>query len=317
MLFQAWMVRCFGRTILQTTGLKILKFYGASYSEDRLATDVLYIYFFRSLEVQQIIHPPGSDIIYVVGFVGLSQVDAYQINVRNGAVLKHRSAAFPGGFCGEASLVSSDTLVSLDGTRSSLISISFLDGEISLQQTHISDLVGDLFGNAVMLPSKLTGMLLIKINNFVVFVRVADEGKLEVTEKINDAVVSDALAFSEGQQAFGLVEHADSKIHLTVKLVNDRNGDLLKESIGMDHQRGRVHKIFMNSYIRTDRSHGFRALIVMEDHSLLLLQQGEIVWSREDGLASIIDGTPSELPVEKEGVSVAKVEHNLFEWLKV
>jgi hypothetical protein len=55
----------------------------------------------------------------------------------------------------------------------------------------------------------------------------------------------------------------------------------------------------------------------MEDHSLLLLQQGAIVWSREDGLASIIGVTTSELPVEKKGVSVAKVEQNLFEWLKV
>lgn len=271
----------------------------------------------ESLEVQQVIHPLGSDMIYAVGFVGLSQLDAYQINVRNGEVLKHRSAAFPGGFCGEVSLVSSDTLVALDATRSSLISISFLDGEISLQQTHISNLVGDSFGMAVMLPSKLSGMLMIKIDNYMVFVRVADEGKLEVAEKINDAAaVSDALALSEGQQAFGLVEHGGNKIHLTVKLVNDWNGDLLKESIRMDHQRGCVHKIFINSYIRTDRSHGFRALIVMEDHSLLLLQQGEIVWSREDGLASIIDVTASELPVEKEGVSVAKVEHNLFEWLK-
>ncbi|KAJ9702333.1 hypothetical protein PVL29_004189 [Vitis rotundifolia] len=271
----------------------------------------------ESLEVQQIIHPLGSDMIYAVGFVGLSQLDAYQINVRNGEVLKHRSAAFPGGFCGEVSLVSSDTLVALDATRSSLISISILDGEISLQQTHISNLVGDSFGMAVMLPSKLSGMLMIKINNYMVFVRVADEGKLEVAEKINDAAaVSDALALSEGQQAFGLVEHGGNKIHLTVKLVNDWNGDLLKENIGMDHQRGCVHKIFINNYIRTDRSYGFRALIVMEDHSLLLLQQGEIVWSREDGLASIIDVTASELPVEKEGVSVAKVEHNLFEWLK-
>ncbi|CAI8599966.1 unnamed protein product [Vicia faba] len=63
----------------------------------------------------------------------------------------------------------------------------------------------------------------------------------------------------------------------------------------------------------TDRSHGFRALMVMEDHSLLLVQKGEIVWSREDGLSSVVDVTTSELPVEKDGVSVAKVEQNLFE----
>lgn len=36
-----------------------------------------------------------------------------------------------------------------------------------------------------------------------------------------------------------------------------------------------------------------------------------------DGLASVIDVTTSELPIEKHGVSVAKVEQNLFEWLKV
>ena len=84
----------------------------------------------------------------------------------------------------------------------------------------------------------------------------------------------------------------------------------------MDCQSGLVHKVFINNYIRTDRSHGFRALIVIEDHSLLLVQQGEIVWSRDDGLASIIDVT-SEVPVKKHGVSSAKVEQNLFEWLKV
>ena len=38
----------------------------------------------------------------------------------------------------------------------------------------------------------------------------------------------------------------------------------------------------------------------MEDHSSLLLQQGNIVWTREDGLASIVDVTTSELPLEKE-----------------
>ena len=64
-------------------------------------------------------------------------------------------------------------------------------------------------------------------------------------------------------------------------------------------------------------SHGFRALVIAEDHSLALLQQGEIVWSREDGLAEIIDETTVELPLEMDGISVAEVEHNLFEWLKV
>ncbi|XWS70327.1 hypothetical protein CRYUN_Cryun03dG0038500 [Craigia yunnanensis] len=217
----------------------------------------------EGLEVLQVIQPPGSDLVYVVGFAASSQFEMYQINARNGELLKHESAAFSGGFLGEVSLVSSETVVALDATG------------------------------------------------------VIGEGKLEVVEKTNhETAVSDALSISEGQQAFALIQHAGSEINLTVKLAHDWDGNLLNENVKMDQQRGLVHKVFINNYIRTDRSYGFRVLIVMEDHSLLLLQQGEIVWRREDGLASIIDVTILELPVERDGVSVAKVEHNLFEWLK-
>ncbi|XP_057957645.1 uncharacterized protein LOC131150740 [Malania oleifera] len=271
----------------------------------------------ESVEVQNVIQPLGSDIIYAVGFVGLSQVAIYQIHSRNGEVLKQQSAAFPGSFSGEASLVSSDMLVALDATRSILVSISFQDGEISFHERKISELVDDFPGKAVILPSKLTGMLALKINTVTIFVRVTVGGKMELVDKVNHATaISNALSLAEGQQAFALVLHGDSKLHLTVKHGDDWASDFLKENIEMNHHRGLVHKVFINNYVRTDKSYGFRALIIMEDHSQLLVQQGEIVWSREDGLASIIDVTTSELPVQKEGVSVAKVEHNLFEWLK-
>ncbi|KAG4136292.1 hypothetical protein ERO13_D08G272000v2 [Gossypium hirsutum] len=271
----------------------------------------------ESLEVQQVIQPPGSDFIYVVGFAASSQFETYKINAKNGELLKHESTAFSGRFSGEVSLVSSETVAALDSTGSILLTISFHNGKISSQQTPVSNLLEDSPGLAVIIHSSVTGIFAIKTDAATIFIRVIGEGKLEVVEKTNhETVVSDALTISEGQQAFALVQHAGSNIHLTVKPAHDWDSNLLKESIKMDQQRGFVHKVFINNYIRTDRSHGFRALIVMEDHSLLLLQQGAIVWSREDGLASIIDVTTSELPVEKAGVSVAKVELNLFEWLK-
>ncbi|KAL4298168.1 hypothetical protein GQ457_12G020690 [Hibiscus cannabinus] len=271
----------------------------------------------ESFEAQQVIQPPGSDLIYVVGFAASSQFEMYQINARNGELLKHERATFSSGFLRVVSLVSSETVVALDSTGSILLTISFQNGEISFQQTPISNLVEDPSGPAVILPSSVPGIFAIKTNAFTIFIRVIDEGKLEVVEKTNhETTVSNALPISEGQQAFALVQHAGSEIHLAVKIAHDWDGNLLEESIKMDQQRGLVHKVFINNYIRTDKSHGFRVLIVMEDHSLLLLQQGAIVWSREDGLASIIDVTASELPVERDGVSVAKVEHNLFEWLK-
>ncbi|KAG8471912.1 hypothetical protein CXB51_036237 [Gossypium anomalum] len=271
----------------------------------------------ESLEVQQVIQPPGSNLIYVVGFASSSLFEMYQINALNGELLKHESAAFSGGFLGEVSPVFRETVVALDSTGLILLTISFQNGKISFQQTPISNLVKDSFGPAKIIPSSVTGIFAIKINAVTIVIRVTDENKLEVVEKTNhETSISDALSISEGQQAFALVQHASHEIHLRVKLAHNWDDNLLKESVKMDQHRGLVHKVYINNYIRTDKSYGFRALIVMEDHSLLLLQQGEIVWSREDGLASIIDVTTSELPVERDGVSVAKVEHNLFEWLK-
>ncbi|KAL8200054.1 hypothetical protein R6Q57_011393 [Mikania cordata] len=270
-----------------------------------------------STDVHQLILPGGSDILHLVGVTDSSQFDAYEIDFKSGGLLKHLSASFPGGMNEEILPISGDRFVVLDASRSALVLITIKNGHIHLEQTYVSDLIHGSSGNTVILPSKLSGIFSLRTDNCIVFVKVTNEGKLNVMEKVDKSVVvSDALPLSEGEQAFALVQHGDSKIELSVRLVHDMSSNHLKETVKMDHERGFVDKIFINSYVRTDRSHGFRALIVMEDHSLLLLQQGEIVWTRDDGLASVIDVTTSELPVEKVGVSVAKVEHGLFEWLK-
>ncbi|TMW90388.1 hypothetical protein EJD97_015788 [Solanum chilense] len=270
----------------------------------------------NGIDVQHLVHPEESDTIYALGIGEASQFEAYVINVRNGELLKHSSKGFTGGFSGDLSLPASDKVVVLDSSKSSLVSISFVGGEIKFQEFQISDLQG-YSGEAVLLPSKLAGIVAIKIDRSLLFVKLKDEGTLEVVDTVPHVeVVSDSLSFAEGQTAFALIQQDGAKIQLTIKSSNDWKSHFLKESIEFDQQRGLVHKVFINNYVRTDRTYGFRALIVMEDHSLLLLQQGAVVWNREDALASIIDVTTSELPVQKDGVSVAKVEHNLFEWLK-
>lgn len=272
----------------------------------------------HSLEVQQVIQSPGSDVINVLGFVGSSQFDIYRINGKNGEVLQHETLSYAGGFSRNTLLVSDDVLVALDATGSFLITINFQDERVRIDDKPISNLVGDYSGQMEILALRLGRMFALKAHQHITLISVTNEGKLVVAEKINSAAaISDALSFSEGQHAVALVHHEENKVQFIVKLGSDWSTNLLKETIKMDHQRGFVQKVFINNYIRTDRSHGFRALVVMEDHSLLLVQQGEIVWSREDGLASILDVTTAELPVEKDGVSVSKVEQNLFEWLKV
>lgn len=268
------------------------------------------------MEISHIIQSP--DVIYVAGFAGSSKFYVYGLNAKNGELLKNNHVALPCETSGETLPVSGDKFVVLDDARSKIVTININDGEISYNQKHISDLVKDSSGQAEILPSRLSGLFALKISSDVFLIKVTNEGELVVVDKINNAAaVSDALSISEDKHTFAFAQYGDNKIHLSVKDVNDWNGDLLKENLVIDQQRGNIEKIFINNYVRTDRSHGFRALMVMEDHSLLLVQQGEIVWSREDGLASVVDVTTSELPVEKEGVSVAKVEQNLFEWLKV
>ncbi|XP_073044347.1 uncharacterized protein [Primulina eburnea] len=271
----------------------------------------------EGIDIQQLIYLDGSGILQSAGLFGLSKFDVCQINVKSGELLKHGSMLFPAGFSGDLSFVTEDTAVAMDSTGTILVSIHFHDGEISSHQTLVSELIQDFSGAAVILPSEITGTFIMKISRSVVFIKVTNGGKLTVVNKLGHSVAfSDSLSVSEGRQAFALIQHGDGEIFLNVKLSKDWATNILEEKIKMDHHRGLVDKVFINNYARMDHSNGFRVLIVMEDHSLLLLQQGEIVWSREDGLASIMDVTVSELPVEKDGVSVAKVEHNLFEWLK-
>lgn len=292
---------------------------GSLYAVSSIDGEVLWMKDLASegIDVQQLIHPHGSNIIYALGFSGSSHFATFEINAKNGELLKHDRVRFTGGFCGGISFLKSNTAVALDSTRSSLVSVHFRDGEISFEQVHFSDLLLDSSGVAEILPYKLIEMVAIKVKELIIFVKLTNEGKFVVVDKVDHtAIVSDSLSFVNDQQAIALIQHGDNKIQLTVKLISDWGNHLIKETIYMDRQRGLAQQIFLNNYVRTDRSSGFRALIVMEDHSLLLVQQGEMVWSREDGLASIVEVTTSELPVEKDGVSVATVEHSLFEWLK-
>lgn len=242
----------------------------------------------------------------------------YQLNAKTGETVKHIQESFPIALCGETILGSHNVLVALDETRSDLFLIELKGESISYNKVHISDLVQDLSGTFKLLPLMSNGVIALQASSTVSLLKLKGIDGLEVIQSFEQpAAVSDALTITEKDEAFAVVQHTGSEIEFVVKFTSDVTGEVIREKINIDQHRGNIQKVFLNNYIRTDKSHGFRALVVMEDHSLLLVQQGEVVWSREDGLASIVDVTTSELPIEKDGVSVANVEHNLFEWLKV
>ncbi|XP_006654166.1 ER membrane protein complex subunit 1 [Oryza brachyantha] len=269
------------------------------------------------LEIKQVVQSPENDIIYAVGLSGSSKLNLYQLNAKTGEIVKHIQESFPSAICGETILGSHNMLVALDETRSGLFLIEFNGERISYKKVHISDLVQDLSGTVKLLQLMPNGVIALQVSSTVFVLKLKGIDGLELIQSFEQpAAVSDALAITEKDEAFAIVQHVGSEIEFVVKLTSDVTNEVIREKINIDQHRGNIQKVFLNNYIRTDKSHGFRALLVMEDHSLLLVQQGAVVWNREDGLASIVDVTTSELPVEKDGVSVANVEHNLFEWLK-
>ncbi|KAL5202087.1 hypothetical protein ABZP36_013039 [Zizania latifolia] len=269
------------------------------------------------LEIKQVLQSPENDILYVVGIAGSSKLNLYQLNAKTGEVVKHIQESFPGALCGETILGSHNVLVALDETRSGLFLIEFKGESINYNKVHISDLVQDLSGRVKLLPLMSNGIIALQASSTVSLLKLKGIDGLEVIQSFEQpAAVSNALTITEKDEGFAVVRHMGSEIEFIVKFTSDVSNEVIREKINIDQHRGNIQKVFLNNYIRTDKSHGFRALLVLEDHSLLLVQQGNVVWSREDGLASIIDVTTSELPVEKDGVSVANVEHNLFEWLK-
>lgn len=271
-----------------------------------------------SLEIKQVLQSPENDIVYAFGIAGSSKLALYQLSAKTGEILKDIQESLPGELSGEIVLGSDNVLVALNKARSSLFLMEFVKSErISYKKVRVSDVVQGLSGT-FKLQSLSNGVIALQTSSTVFLLKLKDTDGLEVVQRFDQpATVSDALTIAEKDEAFAVVQHVGSQIEIIVKFTSDLSNEIIREKVNIDHHRGNVEKVFLNSYIRTDKSHGFRALVVMEDHSLLLIQQGEVVWSREDGLASIVDVTTSELPVEKDGVSVADVEHNLFEWLKV
>eukprot|EP01018_Ginkgo_biloba_P002301 Gb_00506 [translate_table: standard] len=271
------------------------------------------------MSIEKILLSPDRERIYAVGFIGISSVAIWAVDPRNGQIMKHEMASFPGGFSKEKLIVTKYTLVALDSARSTIVTGHIAEEELRLHQTAISSFSEDSSFEANLLLLKSAGAFALRVNSNILLLRVGKtSSELHLLEKVNEpAVISDGLPLSEGEQAFAVVQHLDkNKVSLSVMLDNGEKSEFVKEIVELNPQRGILQKVFINNYVRTDMSHGFRALVVAEDHSLALLQQGEVVWSREDGLASIIDTTTAELPLERDGVSVAEVEHNLFEWLK-
>ncbi|CAM6050215.1 unnamed protein product [Sphagnum compactum] len=259
---------------------------------------------------------------YGVGFIGDSGFTMIEIDLQAGTITDRKTAMTSETLSVTELLVSKQFAVALDSKGTHLITVSINANGLTVLETALSSLFPNAVGLPKLLPTKLDGAISLALGDLTAIVAVdPTSGELRMVETLVGAVaVSDSLSVANSKHSVAIIQlleggHSQNTFSLHVQ-GEDWTEVVQKEMIRLPSHRGQVQKVFLNAYLRTDRTHGFRALVVGEDDSLLLLQQGEIVWTREDELASIVDAKSAELPLERDGVSVAEVEHDLAEWLK-
>lgn len=258
------------------------------------------------------------------GFYGISGVAVVEIDLKAGVISDVKTVETTGLLSTEELVTTKNVAVVLTSDSETLVvAVINPSNELTIVETPVASLVTKPGQTVKLFSTRLEGAIGLTSDDETVILRVDEtSGKFHVVEQLKgDVAVSDSLSVSDDKYATAIVELLEGGItQNTFNLRvygNDFLEEIQKETVKLPGHRGFVQKVFLNSYLRTDRSFGFRALVVGEDDSLSLLQQGEVVWTREDGLASIVEATTAELPLERDGVSVAEVEHDLSEWLKV
>eukprot|EP00250_Pteridium_aquilinum_P012532 c20782_g1_i1 orf=468-3470(-) len=272
------------------------------------------------INIKKVVQSDDKKNLYGVGFVGSSGFSVWDLDAKTGHLNSRKLVSFQGDLSIENLVITDFSAIGIDakGQNIAIVSIKHIDQPV-IHVASIKHLIPGGLGKPHLLEETLDGIFALQFSNQITLVKLgSSHHDLEVVQTFEGpAAISKGVELPGSKGALSVVQQVtDEKI--TVHILMDEGGErkVYSELVQLGPQKGLVQGAYVNDYIRHDRSHGFRVLIVTEDSSLSLLQQGEVVWSREDGLAGIIEASTAELPLEKEGVSVAQVEHSLVEWLK-
>lgn len=279
----------------------------------------------KNIFIEKVVLATEESKAYGVGFYGINGLALVEIDLKTGDLSELKTVETDGILATEHLHVTKDFVVALYTDAENLVValINPSSEQLTLVETPVSSVLTNPGTNLKLLSTKLEGAISLSSDDQTIILAVdPSSGKLNLVERLTGAVaVSDSLSVLDESYATAIIEFSEEGSAQNVFNLrvhgNDFSDEIQKETVKLPSHRGFVQKAFLNAYVRTDRSHGFRALVVGEDDSLSLLQQGEVVWTREDGLASIVDATTAELPLERDGVSVADVEHDVVERLKV
>ena len=258
--------------------------------------------------------------LYGVGFTGNNGFSVWKIYLFTGRLIMQEAATVKANICTDELVVTKHTVIALDCAGKNIFT-----GHIgptksfSIHKTPVRDVIPDAVGKARLLKATLEGVFLLRFVDQIVLIKIGTSGHdLEILEMFQrPAVVSNPIELPFNKTVMMVVQHVGSvmgnKVAVRMIFKDGEMDETLSHVLQREDGRGMVQQVHLSGYIRTNQSFGLRASLVMEDCSLMLMQKHEILWIREDGLATIQDVVAFDLPKAHH----SPYSQSLKAWFKV
>ncbi|KAI5083399.1 hypothetical protein GOP47_0003142 [Adiantum capillus-veneris] len=259
--------------------------------------------------------------LYGVGFTGASGFCVWKIYLFTGRLVMQEAATIKANICTDELVVTKHTVIGLDCDGKTIFTGHIGPvNSFSIHKTPIQSIVPDAFGKARLLRSTLEGVFALQLTDQIVLIKIGKTDHnlkvLEIFER--PAVISNTLELLGNKTSVMAVQHVglveDCKVALRIVTIEGDKDETSSHVLDLDCERGLVQQVHISGYLRKDKSCGFRALFVMEDHSLVFVQNSKVVWTREDGLAAIAAFVAEELPPKKAEIKHINGAHR--HWFK-
>ncbi|GMH35035.1 hypothetical protein BSKO_02903 [Bryopsis sp. KO-2023] len=180
-------------------------------------------------------------------------------------------------------LVMSGAVVGITTTDGSELCIGVHDsnGELNCHDTGMVE-NGEIYASGC-------GLVALSANGEPGFAHIFANGH----HKLKGVTALSAIVGDEEKQLAATIQYSDEGLLLSIvdtlssELPQVHSETFKFEVKGTVGRVGIVDQVFLGVYARKDNTVGYRALVIGENGAMALLQQGQVVWKREEGLASL------------------------------
>ncbi|KAH7302061.1 hypothetical protein KP509_23G054700 [Ceratopteris richardii] len=266
----------------------------------------------------------GEDMnsLFGVGFIGTSGFCVWKIYLLTGRLVMNEAGKIDADICTDEILVTRHTVVALDCEGKIIFTGHIGPVKIfHIHRTPVRNIIPDAFGKARLLKSGLEGIFVLRFIDQIVFIKICNnDHDLEIVEIFElPAAISNGLELPGNKASTLLIQHVgladDCKIAARFITAGGEEYETFSHILDLDCDRGLVQQVHLSGYVRRNKSWGFQALLVMEDDSMMFLQNNKLVWSRDEGLAEIAAVVAEDLPSTKK-LEVKELTSTSSHWLK-